>query len=97
MMTLSRFLLVMVSLGELTGVAFSQQVQPGGTGVTVSNVPTLPASPVINPINSSPTTTMLSPAGARRGVSISTVTVCDFVDFSGSYTNVEDVCSVAGR
>ena len=39
----------------------------------------------------------LSPTGARRGVSISTVTVCDFDDFSGSYTNVDDVCSLGGR
>ena len=97
MRLLGRFLLVMGLLGQFVVSALCQQAQSSGTTGSTSNAPTLPAAPVINPINSSPTTTTLSPTGARRGVSISTVTVCDFDDFSGSYTNVDDVCSVGSR
>src|ERR1700738_4846668 len=96
--TVGRFLLVMTLLGHFVVSALCQQAQSSGTTGSISNAATLPAAPIINPINSSPSTTTLSPTGARRGVSISTVTVCDFDDFSGSYTNVDDVCSVgAGR
>jgi hypothetical protein len=98
MKLLGRFLLVVALLGQFVVSALCQQAQSSGTTGSTSNAATLPAAPIINPINSSPSTTTLSPTGARRGVSISTVTVCDFDDFSGSYTNVDDVCSVgAGR
>jgi hypothetical protein len=97
MRLLGRFLLVMALLGQFVVSALCQQAQSSGTTGSTSNAATLPAAPVINPINSSPSTTTLSPTGARRGVSISTVTVCDFDDFSGSFTNVDDVCSVGGR
>ena len=97
MKLLCGFLLVITLLGQFVVSALCQQAQSGGTTGSTSNAATLPAAPVINPINSSPSTTTVSPTGARRGVSISTVTVCDFDDFSGSYTNVDDVCSVGGR
>jgi hypothetical protein len=92
---IGKFLLVLLAQSAVS--ALCQQAQSAGTAGSISNVPTLPAAPVINPVNSSPSTTTLSPTGARRGVSISTVTVCDFDDFSGSYPNVDDVCSVGGR
>jgi hypothetical protein len=90
------FLLIMTLLGQFVEPALSQQAQSGGiSGVTsntpTSNAPTF-AAPVINPV-----TTTLSPSGARRGVSISTVTVCDFTDFSGAFPSVDDVCSVGGQ
>ena len=94
---LCRFLLVMATVGAFVTSAVSQQAQLGGIPGSAANASTLPAAPVINPVNSSPTTSALSPTGSRRGVSISTVTVCDFNDFSGAYTNVDDVCSFGGR
>lgn len=97
MKAMSRFLLVMVLLGQFAVPALCQQAQSSGIAGSTSNAPVLPAAPVINPINSSPTTTTLSPAGARRGVSISTDTVCDFNDLSGAYPDVDDVCAVGGR
>jgi hypothetical protein len=97
MRLLGRFLLVMALLGQFVVSALCQQAQSSGTTGSTSNAATLPAAPVINPINSSPSTTTLSPTGARRGVSISTVTVCDFNDFSGAFTSVDDVCSVGGQ
>src|ERR1700721_4144083 len=83
------FLLIMSLLGQFVEPALSQQGQSGGiSGVTsntpTSNAPTF-AAPVINPVNSSPVTTTLSPSGARRGVSISTATVCDFPDLGGFF------------
>jgi hypothetical protein len=88
------FLLIMTLLGQFGEPALSQQAQSGGiSGVTsntpTSNAPTF-AAPVINPVNSSPVTTTLSPTGARRSSSISTITVCDFTDFSGSFPSVDD-------
>jgi hypothetical protein len=95
------FLLIMTLLGQFVEPALSQQAQSGGiSGVTsntpTSNAPTF-AAPVINSVNSSPVRTTLSPSGARRGVSISTITVCDFTDFSGSIPSVDDVCSMGGQ
>ncbi len=102
MRVISRFLLALTLLGQFTVLAQGQQALSGVTGAgttagATSNAPVLPAAPVINPINSSPTTNTLSPTGARRGVSISTVTVCDFADSSGAFTDIDDVCSLGGR
>ena len=44
--------------------------------------------------NSRPTNVILLPTGARRSTSISTITVCDFTDLSGSFPDVVDVCSL---
>ena len=101
MKLLRGFLLIMTLLGQFVEPALSQQAQSGGiSGVTsntpTSNAPTF-AAPVINPVNSSPVTTTLSPTGARRSSSISTITVCDFTDFSGAFPSVDDVCSVGGQ
>jgi hypothetical protein len=39
----------------------------------------------------------LGPNGTRRSTSISSVTVCDFTDFSGSLTDLEDICNLGSR
>jgi hypothetical protein len=95
-------LLVMILLGQFVVTALCQQVNTptlnaSPSSTATSNGPSLPAAPVINPVNSSPTTTALSPTGARQSVSISTVIVCDFTDFSGAFPSVDDVCSTAGH
>src|ERR1700730_2601389 len=81
---LGRFLLVMTLLGQFLVSALCQQAQSSGATGSTSNAATLPAAPVIKPDQFKPVHDDLSPTGARRGVSISTVTVCDFDDFSGS-------------
>ena len=98
MKLLRRFLLVMTLLGQFAIPALSQQAQSSGT-TSITPTPNAPtfAAPVINPVNSSPVTTTLTPTGGRRSVSISTITVCDFTDFSGAFPSVDDVCSMGGQ
>src|ERR1700730_852634 len=67
MRLLGRFLLVMTLLGQFVVSALCQQAQSSGATGSTSNAATLPAAPVINPINSSPSTTtslQLEPAEA---------------------------------
>jgi hypothetical protein len=101
MKLLCAFLLVISLLGQFVVSALCQQINtptlnPASSTITPVG-PTLPAAPVINSVNSSPTITTLSPTGARRGNSISTITVCDFTDLSGSFPSVDDVCSMGGQ
>ena len=39
----------------------------------------------------------LGPNGTRRSTSVSTVTVCDFTDFTGSFTDLDDICNLGSR
>ena len=101
MKLLCGFLLVIILLGQFVVSALCQQINtptlnPASNTITPVG-PTLPVAPVVNSVNSSPTMTTLSPTGARRGSSISTITVCDFTDFSGSFPSVDDVCSMGGQ
>lgn len=75
--------------GCLVVSAPAQQVNPttGSPAATVGAVLLPRPAPVVR----------LDPNGARRSTSISTITVCDFTDFTGSFTSLDDVCSLGAR
>ena len=97
MKLLCGFLLVITLLGQFVVSASCQQITPTLNPASNTITPVGPTLPVANSVNSSPTITTLSPTGARRGSSISTITACDFTDSSGSFPSVDDVCSMGGQ
>jgi hypothetical protein len=90
-------LVVVLQLGFLVP-ASSQQAQPIGTANTIGTVSNSNSigstSSPSNATNSGSGSTkiILLPNGTRRSTSVSTLTVCDFTDFTGAFPDVVDVC-----
>jgi hypothetical protein len=78
--------------------ALAQQSAPIGTANTIGSVSNSNAGSTANgtgaasAASAGPTRVLLLPNGTRRTPSISTVTVCDFTDFTGAFPDVVDVC-----